>query len=91
MVEMFRNVDLNSDMVHQLNRLPDSLNNVSNLQKTNTVDYGGVTFNFELANVTNADEFIATIQNSKKVQKALQSVTVDRMNGGGRLSVRSVK
>lgn len=68
-------------------------NNLANLAKVipNNVDYGGVNFNFELNNVTNGDEFIREIQTNQKMQKALQSVTVDKINGGGRLSVNRIK
>ena len=68
-------------------------NNLANLAKVipNNIDYGGVNFNFELNNVTNGDEFIRKIQTNQKMQKALQSVTVDKINGGGRLSVNRIK
>lgn len=68
-------------------------NNLANLAKVipNNVDYGGVNFNFELNNVTNGDEFIREIQTNQKMQKALRSVTVDEINGGGRLSVNRIK
>lgn len=68
-------------------------NNLANLAKVipNNIDYGGVNFNFELNNVTNGDEFIREIQTNQKMQKALQSVTVDKINGGGRLSVNRIK
>lgn len=68
-------------------------NNFANLAKVipNNIDYGGVNFNFELNNVTNGDEFIREIQTNQKMQKALQSVTVDKINGGGRLSVNRIK
>lgn len=68
-------------------------NNLANLAKVipNNIDYGGVNFNFELNNVTNGDEFIREIQTNQKMQKALRSVTVDEINGGGRLSVNRIK
>ena len=57
----------------------------------NTATYGDVTFNFELPNVTNPQELVKAIQDDKKVQKAIRSVSSDQIAGTGRLSVRSIR
>lgn len=67
--------------------LPD----LKKMSSETNVNYGGVTFNFELENVTNAEEFIRELQTNKKLQKSIQSVSIDRLNGGGRLSVNGIK
>ena len=66
--------------------------NMANLIKSvpNNIDYGGVTFNFEvLAN--NPEDFVRKVQNDPKIQNAIRSVSVDRVNGAGRLSVNRIK
>ena len=45
------------------------------------------TFQFDLENVTNAGDIIKQIQTNNNVQKAIQSVTIDRIAGGSRLGV----
>lgn len=67
--------------------LPD----LKKMSSETNVNYGGVTFNFELENVTNAEEFIRELQTNQKLQKSIQSVSIDRLNGGGRLSVNGIK
>lgn len=66
--------------------------NMANLIKSvpNNIDYGGVTFNFEvLAN--NPEDFVRKVQSDPKIQNAIRSVSVDRVNGAGRLSVNRIK
>lgn len=57
----------------------------------NTATYGNVTFNFELPNVTNPQGLVKAIQDDKKVQKAIRSVSSDQIAGVERLSVRSIR
>lgn len=88
--EMFK------QFVQSMQNYPSNIklpNTLTNLSKTipNNIDYGGVSFNFELNNVTNGDEFIREIQKNQKLQKAIQSVSIDKINGGGRLSVNRIK
>lgn len=66
--------------------------NMANLIKSvpNNINYGGVTFNFEvLAN--NPEDFVRKVQSDPKIQNAIRSVSVDRVNGAGRLSVNRIK
>lgn len=46
---------------------------------------------FTLENCTNAEDIVRQIQQSKKVQNALRSVTLDRLANGGRLSVKGIQ
>lgn len=48
-------------------------------------------YNFTLENCNNAEDIIYQIQTSSKIQKAIQSVSVDRIAGGGRLGVQNIK
>lgn len=57
----------------------------------NVVEYGDISFVFELSGVTKPEEFLNEIQTNKKIQKAIQSISIDMLNGGGRLSVRNIK
>lgn len=50
-----------------------------------------VTFNFNLPNVTDSNTFLKEIQNNKKVQQAIQSVTVGRIMNGNSLDVKRFK
>ena len=55
-----------------------------------SVQYGDIVLDIDLPGVTNPNEFISAIQNSQKLQKAIQNVTVDRIAGGTRLGVRNL-
>lgn len=59
--------------------------------RANNIEYGDISFNFELPNVSNSDEFLKAIQSDRKIQKAIQSVSIDRINGGSRLGVKSIR
>ena len=48
-------------------------------------------FNIDMNHVTNPEEFVYALQTNKKVQKAVQAVTVDRMAGGSRLAVNQIR
>ena len=56
-----------------------------------TINYGGVTFDIDIAEANDPDAIVDAIQKDTKVQKAIQSVSVDRLNNGGRLSVQRIK
>lgn len=54
-------------------------------------EFGDAIFNFEVNGVNDVNGFLQAIQ-TKEVQRAIQSVTIDRINGSsGRLSVRNIK
>lgn len=48
-------------------------------------------FNFTLPNVVDANSFLKTIQTDNRVQKAIQSVSMGRLVGGGKLGVNKIK
>jgi len=86
----------------QLNSATEVMTNIASVNKNlpmlesmrymgNNIEYGDINFNFELPNVTNSEEFIKAIQTDKKLQKAIQSVSVDKLNGSGRLSVNRIR
>ena len=58
-------------------RLNESINDFYNSARD--VSYGDITFEFNLPNVTDSKQFIYAIQNDVKVQKAIQSVTIDQI------------
>lgn len=64
--------------------------------KSNPASYsnnvGDIILNIDLPNVANPDEFVKAIQSSQKLQKTLQSVTIDMMNSNStRLGVNRIK
>lgn len=64
--------------------------------KSNPASYnnnvGDIILNIDLPNVTNPDEFVKAIQSSQKLQRTLQSVTIDMMNPNStRLGVNRIK
>ena len=64
--------------------------------KSNPASYnnnvGDIILNIDLPNVTNPDEFVKAIQSNQKLQKTLQSVTIDMMNSNStRLGVNRIK
>lgn len=80
------------DITPQLNDLTQTLSNLPVVDRNiGTTNVGDISFNFELPNVRNSDDFLYAIQNDRKIQKALQSVTTDMLAGGGRLNVRTIK
>ena len=87
LADKFQTIDVSADILNAL-KSPDNRNFGTSAQN---IDYGGVQFNFELPNVVDSSTLIRAIQDDSKLQKAIQSVSVDRLNGGGRLSVRSIK
>ena len=84
----FEAIDVTADI---MNMLKDGTKNGGSLGTPQNVDYGGVQFNFELPNVTDPNSFVTAIQRSTDLQKAIQSVSVDRINNGGRLSVNRIR
>lgn len=63
-----------------INRLVVLQDELLNKQNGNTnVSYGNITFEFNLPNVTDSQQFVSAIQNDVKVQKAIQSVTIDKI------------
>lgn len=75
--------NLSKSLINQLS-LPDA-------PLKNTGNNIEAIYNFTLENCNNAEDIIYQIQTSSKIQKALQSVTVDRIAGGTRLGVQSIK
>lgn len=55
----------------------------------NTV--GDVSFNIELNNVTNGDDIINELKRSPKLQRAFRAVTIDRLVGGSKFNINSIK
>lgn len=88
MKELVNNVPLINELTQSLIKSPNlsgitPFNNVGNNIEAN--------YNFTLENCNNAEDIIYQIQTSAKIQKAIQSVSVDRIAGGGRLGVHSIK
>lgn len=83
--------------------LPDAVGVMSQFNDLSFPDYsasafrnlsstvGDVQFNFELSGCQNTEDMLKEIQQNPKVQRAIQSVTVDQMLGKPRLSVMSIK
>ena len=84
-------VDANfkTDSIVPVLNVPDMGNLVKNIP--NNIDYGGITFNFEVNGVNNADDLVKQVQTNLKYQKALENLTVGKLNGAGRLSVNRIK
>ena len=80
----FEAIDVTADI---LKMLKDGAKSGTGFGTAQNIDYGGVQFNFELPNVADPKSFITAIQNDNSLQKAIQSVSVDRINNGSRLSV----
>ena len=80
----FEAIDVTADIMKMLK---DGAKSNGGFGTAQNIDYGGVQFNFDLPNVTDPNSFIDTIKNNSNVQKAIQSVSVDRINNGSRLSV----
>ena len=87
LVQKFDTIDVTADI---MNMLKDTAKSSGGLGTPQNIDYGGVQFNFELPNVTDSKSLINAIQNDNSLQKAIQSVSVDRINNGGRLSVNRI-
>lgn len=87
-LELVESVPILNDIAQNLIELP-KLPTVEPVR--NTAAYGDVTFHFELPNVTNPQELVKAIQDDKKIQKAIRSVSSDQIAGAGRLSVRSIR
>jgi hypothetical protein len=88
--ELLKSVPIMNDLTDSLVKLPD----YSNLRPVNNIGsttVGDMVFNIDMQNVTNAEEIINAIQTDQKVQKALRSVTTDRIAGGTRLGVNKIK
>lgn len=88
MKELVNNVPLINELTQSLIKSPNlsgitPFNNVGNNIEAN--------YNFTLENCNNAEDIIYQIQTSAKIQKAIQSVSVDRIAGGGRLGAQSIK
>lgn len=80
------------DITPDLNELVgDMIKIPSNLVKPSQNNIGDVSFEFNLPDVKDPQSFLTTIQNDKKVQKALQEVTLGRVNGNGKLSVNRIR
>ena len=88
LADKFETIDVTADI---MNMLKNGSKNGGVIGAPQNIDYGGVQFNFELPNVTDSKSFINAIQKDTDLQKAIQSVSVDRINNGGRLSVNRIK
>lgn len=81
----------------EMNQISQTLSNLPDLCCLAASDSSRIpssiaaSYHFTLENCTNAEDIIRQIQQSKKVQNALRSVTLDRLADGGRLSVRSIQ
>lgn len=83
-----------SDLVQR----PDILNDLVQLnvpkvqpvnnQASNTIN---AEYHFTLENCNNASDLIKHIQNDRNVRSAIESVTINKINGGSRLSVNKYK
>lgn len=84
---------LASDMVSQLIDFAHTKHNTSAIRGVTYTDNSdnNVTFNFNLPNVTDSQSFLKAIQTDKKVQQALQSVTIGRAMNGNSLDVNRFK
>lgn len=84
-------VDANfkTDSIVPVLNVPDMGNLIKNIP--NNIDYGGITFNFEVNGVNNADDLVKQVQTKLKYQKALENLIVGKLNGAGRLSVNRIK
>lgn len=76
-----------------LNNLTSELNSIKDreigLQSSNT--FGDTYIDINLPNVENSTDFLNAIKNDDKIQKALQDVTINRLNGGSRLGVKKIR
>ena len=86
--ELVNNIPFMNEFTQSLIKSPGlsgitPLSNVGNNIEAN--------YNFTLENCNNAEDIIYQIQTSAKIQKAIQSVSVDRIAGGGRLGVHRIK
>lgn len=88
LAQHFEAIDVTADIMNMLKESAKSGNIFGTPQ---SIDYGGVSFNFDLPNVTDPNSFINVIKTDNRVQKAIQSVSIDRINNGGRLSVQRIK
>ena len=84
----FETIDVTADILRSLKESAKTGNFGATAQN---IDYGGVNFNFDLEGVTDPTAFVHAIQTDSSLQKAIQSVSVDRINGGGRLNVQRIK
>ena len=84
---------LADSMVSQLvdfAKLQPNTHAIKGMTYTNNGDHN-ITFNFSLPNVSDSQSFLKAIQTDKKVQQALQSVTIGRAMGNNSLDVKRFK
>ena len=75
------------DFSEAITNIPAGLTPVNNANQI-----GDVIFTFgDINGVSNPQEFVKYIQTDAKVQKAIQSVSIDQIAGKTRLGVRSIK
>lgn len=60
-------------------------------QGNSGLSIGNVSFNIPIDHVEDYDDFVRQIQRDDKFEKLIQSMTLDRMTGGGKLSKYKVK
>lgn len=79
------------DTVPVMYDVMDSFKTIPTLPKTVPLaSMGDVSFNFNIEGVQNANDLVKAIQTDNKVQKAIQSVSIDRVMGGGKLTVNQI-
>lgn len=84
---------LASDMVDKLIDFTKFTPNVGAIKGMTYSDNSenNVTFNFNLPNVTDSNSFLKEVQTNKKLQKAIQSVTIGQAMNGNSLDVKRFK
>ena len=90
-LELLKNLPNLQNVPQSLVNTPDANHFISALHNNTPAKSIAATYNFTLENCTNAEDIIHQIKHSQKVQKALRSVTSDRISGSGRLSVKSIQ
>ncbi len=90
-LELLKNLPNLQNVPQSLVNTPDANHFISALHNNTPAKSIAATYNFTLENCANAEDIIHQIKHSQKVQKALRSVTSDRISGSGRLSVKSIQ
>lgn len=96
--EMNGLMDYSSAVMDMQDEWQNAMREVGNLSKSSMFEHSSVVGDVHLhatfPNVTDAskaEDMIRAIQDNQKLQKTLQSVTIDQLNGAGRLSSRRIK
>lgn len=96
--EMNGLMDYSSAVMDMQDEWQNAMREVGDLSKSSMFNHSSVVGDVHLhatfPNVTDAskaEDMIRAIQDNQKLQKTLQSVTIDQLNGAGRLSSRRIK